>query len=311
VPTFAFDTTIVGTTSSDSPLSATVQNVGNASLTFSGLSLIDNIDFGLVAGSGTPPDCTGGLSLAPSAECNLSADFTPQSGGSLTSSLVLTDNAGNAAAATQSIPLSGIGTTVQVSPSILEFGSIPYPGSATLPLTITNTGGSVLTVNPSSNGRGAVITGNTCGAGIGSGKSCTLQVELKPVQLGLNTNTLTIATNAATSPNVPVRGTATGVGSVNTVLDFGTIKGRGNTETLPLNITNYGVPGTVTVASSTGATQYKATFNGCATGITAGNSCIIEVEFAPIRTGTDITYLKLIPSTGPYEMIKLTGELVP
>jgi len=308
---FAFDTALVGTTSSDSPQSATVQNVGNASLTFSGLSFTDAADFALVAGSGEPQDCTDGLSLAPGVECNLSIDFTPQSPGALTGSLVVADDSGNASGATQSIGLSGTGTTVQVSPAILQFGSVPYPGgSATLPLTITNIGTGTLTIDPSSNGRGAVITGNTCGAGVGAGKSCTLQVEFDPVHLGPNTNTLTIATNAATSPKIPVRGTATGVGSLTTFLDLA-VTGRGSTEYTDVVVTNYGVPGKVTVATETGATAFSVYSNPCTAGITAGNSCTIGVKFAPVQQGTETGYLKLIPSVGPEQIIVVQGTLTP
>jgi len=294
-------------------MSATVQNVGNATLTASGLVLTDTVDFALVAGSGTPPDCAATFSLAASEECNLSVDFTPQSAGPLTGSLVLTDNSGNAAAATQSISLSGTGAAAManVSPAVLQFGSIPYPGSATLPLTVTNSGDGTLTVNPSSNGRGAIITGNTCGAGIGGGKSCTLQVEFKPVQLGFNINTLTLQTNGPVNPQVSVRGTATGVGSVNTVLDFGTITGRGNTKTEALTVTNFGVSGNVAVAASTGATTFHVISNGCTSGVTSGNSCLIEVEYAPVQPGSQTSYLKLTPSTGPSQEIELEGTLVP
>jgi len=312
-PAFAFGNAVVGTTSSDSPLSAIVQNTGNATLIGSGLTLTGATDFSLVAGSATPPDCASSFSLAPSVECSLNVDFTAQSFGPATGSLVLTDNAGNETGATQSIALSGAGVTAvpQVSPSILQFGAVPYPGSATQPLTLTNTGTGTLTIDPSSNGRGAIITGNTCGAGIGAGKSCTLQVEFKPVQLGPNGNAITIQTNGLSSPKVPVRGTATGVGSLSTALDFGTVKGRGNTDSLPLYITNYGVPGTVSVATSTGATTFHVTFNYCTAGIAAGSSCQIGVEFAPVSTGPATAYLKLIPSTGPEQTIVMTGTLVP
>jgi hypothetical protein len=311
-PAFAFGDAIVGTQSTSSQ-SATAQNVGNAALTGSGLSLIDDSNFKLVAGPGTPPDCTAGFSLAPSSECNISTDFTPQSAGTLTGSVVLTDNSGNVTGATQSIALSGVGVApmLKLSPTTLQFGLIVYGASATKPLTVTNDGSSTVTIDPSSNGRGTTITGNTCGAGLAAGKSCTLQVNFKPVHLGPDANTLTIGTNIGASPTVFVSGTATGVGSIDTVLDFGTIKGRGNTATLPLTVTNYGVPGAVTVATSTGATTFHVISNGCTAGITSGSSCTIEVEFAPIQTITQTSYLELIPSTGPPQWIEMEGALVP
>jgi len=249
--------------------------------------------------------------LTSGAECSLNIDFTPQSAGELTGSAVLTDNAANTP---QSISLSGTGiaTTVLVSPPILDFGSIPYTDSATQPLTITNSGTATLTIDPSSDGRGAVITGNTCGAGIGAGKSCTLQVEFKPVEVGLNHNTITIQTNGPRNPTVAVRGTATGVAAQTTDLSFGIVKGRGNTASQYLIVYNIGVPGNITVAAETGATTFKVTGNTCAAGVTAANHCYLTVEFAPVEANVPETaYLKLIPSTGPTQTIKMTGELIP
>jgi hypothetical protein len=37
----------------------------------------------------------------------------------------------------------------------------------------------------------------------------------------------------------------------------------------------------------------------------------MNIEFAPVSTGPETAYLKLIPSTGPTQIIKMTGTLVP
>ena len=179
-----FLNTPIGHSSSDSPKSVQFQNVGNATLKGTG-NLLDDTNFTVVPGSGLVPDCTPGtLLLTTGAICNLSFDFTPESSGLLTTELTLTDNSGNVTDATQSLILSGTGASTaavaKVSPSSLNFGSLSYPGSATKTLTVTNTGTGTLAVLPSSNGPGAVITGNTCGDGIGAGKSCNVQVEFKP-----------------------------------------------------------------------------------------------------------------------------------
>jgi hypothetical protein len=314
-PALAFAATNVGSTSSDSPRSAIVQNTGNATLT-GAFSLSDSADFPLVSGSGTPPECASSFSLASGVDCALNIDFAPQSVGNLTASVDLTDNSGNASAATQSIALSGTGaseTVAQVSPTSLQFGSIPYGGTLIKVLTISNVGGGTLTVDPSSNGPSVVISDNAgnCAFGVAGGKSCALYIEFNPARLGPHTNTLTIATNTAVNLKVPTSGYATGVGSLSTSLDFGTVNGRGNTRTAALTVTNYGVSGIVTVATSTGAVSFKVISNTCTTGITAGNSCNIGVEYAPTAQGTQTANLKLIPSTGPAQEIRLTGTLVP
>jgi sugar lactone lactonase YvrE len=107
-PALSFATTVWGSTSSDSPQSVTIQNVGNQPLNAVGAGLVDfSSDFPWVAGSGTPADCTSSFSLAPGATCNLSISFTPQHVGNLTGTATVTDNTLNAPSATQSIPLQG------------------------------------------------------------------------------------------------------------------------------------------------------------------------------------------------------------
>jgi len=109
-PKLDFPTTTVG---SESQLSAIAQNIGNATLTFSDISLANDSDFAIGTGSGTPQDCTATSSLAPSAECALTVDFTPKSRLFVLGDLVLTDNAGNATSVNQLVPLSGTGTTAK------------------------------------------------------------------------------------------------------------------------------------------------------------------------------------------------------
>ena len=95
-PALSFASTNVGSTSSDSPQSVQFQNIGNATLTGSGV-LSDTTDFTVVAGPGIIPDCTiATLSLAPGAACNLSIDFTPQSAAPISATITATDNTLNA-----------------------------------------------------------------------------------------------------------------------------------------------------------------------------------------------------------------------
>ncbi len=116
IPAFSFATTNAGSTSSDSPKAAQFQNIGNQPLT--GTAQNDTVDFTVVTGPGTVPDCDGVLSLSPGAECNASFTFTPQSGGPLASTFTLSDNALNGNPATQAIQLSGTGTGTAAAPQI-------------------------------------------------------------------------------------------------------------------------------------------------------------------------------------------------
>ncbi len=113
-PSLTFAATDVGSQSSDSPQTVTLLNAGNAPLTFpvpgSGQNPSVSANFTLDS-STTCPEVTSSSSagtLAAGASCNLAVDFMPTTGGSLTGSLVLTDNNLNASpSTTQSITLSG------------------------------------------------------------------------------------------------------------------------------------------------------------------------------------------------------------
>ncbi len=105
-----FATTIVGTTSSDSPQTHTIGNSGNKPLSFSRLLLEQNPDFVQETGPGTPADCDVSFSLAPGAGCDLSISFMPTEAGPLTGTVLMNDNDLNAGIATQMLFLAGTGT---------------------------------------------------------------------------------------------------------------------------------------------------------------------------------------------------------
>jgi sugar lactone lactonase YvrE len=123
----AFASTQQGATSSDSPKTAQVTNLGNQSLVFSAnptytTSFIENTDDTNL--------CTSSTSLSPGTLCDVSVKFTPQSVGLLSPNITLTNNNLNVASATQRVAVSGTGltagdttvTAVTVSPSPLTNG---------------------------------------------------------------------------------------------------------------------------------------------------------------------------------------------
>jgi hypothetical protein len=115
-----FVATTVGKTSSDGPKAITIENAGNAPLTFpvpaSGKNPTLSANFTL-GGATTCPVLSASSSpatLAPGAACSYFVSFTPTVAGSITGSLVITDNDFNAAGSTQAIPLSGTATLASV-----------------------------------------------------------------------------------------------------------------------------------------------------------------------------------------------------
>jgi uncharacterized protein YwbE len=127
-PSLSFATTVYGAISKDSPKTVTVENVGNAALSFpipttgSNPSIAANFTLNSSGSSACPVEKSGSSTeetLAPNASCELAIGFEPETTGTLSGSLVLTDNNLNASApgyASQSIALSGTG--IQATPTI-------------------------------------------------------------------------------------------------------------------------------------------------------------------------------------------------
>ena len=119
-PSLSFAATNMGSQSSDSPKTVTVANIGNAALTFpvpgTGTNPSVSANFKLDSSTTCPEVLTSGSagSLAAGASCGLAVDFIPATTGSISGSVVLTDNNLNASAVTQSIGLSGAGATAIV-----------------------------------------------------------------------------------------------------------------------------------------------------------------------------------------------------
>jgi hypothetical protein len=103
-PSLSFASTAVGGASAAQDLS--VVNLGNAMLDINGISIAPNFS---LSGSGSSCGERGHL-LNPAASCVLGIEFNPRESGSISGSVVLTDNALNTKWAEQTIPLRGIGT---------------------------------------------------------------------------------------------------------------------------------------------------------------------------------------------------------
>src|SRR5271170_5596117 len=106
-----------------------------------------DLDFTLASGS----TCTG--SVAAGTTCTVNVTFTPLATGTRNGSVQITDGSGNVLTTTL---ISGYGvpaTVAQFSANPLDFGTVAFGSTDTLPLTITNIGQSSFTLAPSIDGQ--------------------------------------------------------------------------------------------------------------------------------------------------------------
>jgi len=265
--------TTVDFSSLDVPVGSTgvvgvnIYNTGITDITISGMTISGDY-------SQTNNTCPG--SLASATTCSFSISFTPTATGTRTGVLTITDNSPGSP---HIIKLTGVVAVpaASLSPSSLTFSSQAIGStSSAQTVTLTNSGDATMSLSRIATS-GDFAETNSCGASLPNGANCTISVTFTPTASGTRTGTLTIADNAAGSPQtVSLSGTGgtTGLGlgaapgsSTSSTVSAGqtasyklTIGGQGMSGTASLKCTGAptgatcSVPSTVNVSGTTAAT---------------------------------------------------------
>jgi hypothetical protein len=262
-----------------------IANTGTADLTVSQIT-VSGADFSY-ANFAVPTTIPAGQSAT------LTADFKPSATGSASGSLSI---GSNASSSPMMIALSGVGESsnqgnpgISASPTSIGFGSVAVGSSATQPLSVSNTGSSNLTIsNVTQAGSAFTWSGLAVPTTLTPGQSANLTIEFQPETTGSLSGSLTITSNASSSPLV-VNYSGTGVAASRqltanpTSLNFGTVK-IGASATLNVTITNTGNSNvSTTTVTVTGAGFSES--GGSSLTLTPGQSTTIAVTWAPSGSG--------------------------
>ena len=193
-PSLSFATTNVGTTSSDSPRTLGIGNIGNQPLIFATPAMGNNPIYpaNFPVNSGDTDLCSSGASLNLGTDCDVSMSFIPTAVGSNSGSVVLTDNALNVTGAMQAIPLSG--TSVALTVTAAPFMLSPVSSSAT-----TTAGGAAtysLTLTP---GSGATFPDAVTFSATGLPTDATATFSPTMIAAGSGATTVTLTIQTSTS----------------------------------------------------------------------------------------------------------------
>jgi uncharacterized repeat protein (TIGR03803 family) len=274
----------------------TLKNIGTASLTISGIAI-----------AGTDPGdfaetTTCGASLAAAASCTISVTFKPTTTGARSATLDVTDNASGSP---QPVSLTGIGTTAELTPSSLNFGTLATAStSSAKTVTLKNIGTASITIS------GVAITGTdsgdysettTCGSSLAAAASCGISVTFKPTATGTRSATLDVTDDAAGTPQLV---TLTGVGTTAkltpTSLNLGTVTTGTASPAKTVTLKNVGTASlTISDIAITGTDpgDFSQTHT-CGSSLAAGASCTISVTFKPTATGARSAALGVTDSGG-------------
>ena len=273
-----FGTVQVNTTKN---LSATITNSGGTSVTVSQATATGT---GYSLGNFSVP-----LTLSPGQSKTFSVTFDPQSSGPANGSISIVSDASDPAV---NVPLTGTGATAGTftpSPASLSFGSVQVGSSQTLQETVTNSGGSSVTITQANVPTGFSVTGLTLPATVAVGQSATFGVKFSPQSGGSASGNLSIVSDASNSTlNVALSGSGTTPGSLAaspSSLSFGNVQ-VSDIKTLQETLTNSGGTSvTITGANSTNAAYTVSGLNLPLT-VGAGQSASFSITFSPQSSGS-------------------------
>lgn len=254
----------------------TLSNSGGSSLSISGVT-VSGTGF-TVSGLAFP------YTLPAGANATLSVTFTATTTGTDNATLSISSNASD-----PSVAVSLTGTTPTAgylsAPASLNLGNVAVGSSQTQALTVSNSGGSSLTISGATvSGSGFSVSGLTFPYTLAAGGSASLSVIFTPSTTGTDSATLSLTSNAS-DPTVGVSLSGSGTTSSGTLgvtpgsMSFGSVT-IGTTQIQSGSLTASG--GSVTVSSSSSSNS-AFTLGGFTLPVTlaAGQNLPFTVTFAP------------------------------
>ncbi|HZQ23866.1 MAG TPA: choice-of-anchor D domain-containing protein [Terriglobales bacterium] len=301
-----FSNVTVGTTQS---LTETITNSGSSSISIS--SAAPSGSGFSISGLNVP------LTLAAGQSQSFTVSFSPQWTGNFTGTVAITSTAVNSPL---NILLSGTAVaagTLVANPASLNFGSVQVGSSLSLSETLTNTGGSSVTVSQvSATGPGFSVSGLTLPMTLAAGKSFTFNATFAPTAAGNDSGSISV-TSTASNPNLSISlsGTATSPGQLTVSpasMNFGNVV-VGGSQTQTGTITASGASVTLTSDSSSNSVF---TLSGISLPLTLGigQSASFSVTFTPQTAGAasgTISFVSNATNSPANESVSGTGTTPP
>jgi hypothetical protein len=297
-----FASTAVGATSTDSPQTATLVNIGNDPFVFSAAPATTS-SFSLDSTSTCPLTADAHTIFAPGTGCAFAVDFTPATTGAISGSLTAAEEDSYGLLVngplTQTVALSGAGTQsgpqadAFVAPSVVGFGyqevgTVGSPFTATL----NNISASTLHIASITTSNPIFPITTTCGKTLAPYSTCDIYVGFNPVSVGQQTSTVTVNSDALHgSPTIA----ASGYGGNNNAasltvspnyVPFGSLAVGSTSNSWSLNLSNTGASAAAITGFTLSDTADFTYTTTCGATVPAYTTCNILVYFTPKSAGS-------------------------
>jgi hypothetical protein len=225
--------------------------------------------------------------LAPGQSTTFSVTFTPQSGSS-TGILSIASSATNGMLTIPLIASTATAGVLSTSNSSLDFGSVAINSSSTQSETLTNTGGSSVTISQANvSGTGFRVSGLNLPLSLSPGQSFTFGAVFTPTSGGSASGSISVVSDASDSQlTISLAGTASVSGQLAVspaTLNFGNVT-VGQSKSLTATLTASGSGVTVSGANMS-TTEFTVSGISLPLTLAAGQSKSFTVNFSPQASG--------------------------
>jgi hypothetical protein len=257
------------------------------------------------------------VTLAVGQSTAFTAAFAPNSAGSVTGGVAITSDASNTLL---NIVLSGTGVTagtLAVNPASINFGSVQVGSGLSRSETMTNSGGSSISVSAATiTGAGFSTSGLNLPATLNAGQSLTFNVTFAPQAPGSASGTISLTTTGSVpSVSVSLSATATAAGQLAVApatVNFGNVTvGANQNQTVTLTASGASV-----TISSVGTSSLEFAVKGLSLPLilSAGQSASFTLTFTPQASGVasgTITFTSNATNPSVAESVTGTGTPTP
>jgi hypothetical protein len=280
----------------------TISNTGNSPATISQISVTGA---GLsLTGNATP------FTLAPAKSATFTVVFNPSTTAATTGTVLVVSQSGSRQA---TVTGSGAQAALSLSQNAVTFNNVTTGTSNSQPLLVSNTGNATLTLSQANvTGSGFSVSGLTLPASIAAGKNASLTVFFAPQTAGSVTGTLSLVSNASSSPStVSLTGSSTAATHTLSVsagsLSFGSVN-AGSSASKSVTLTDTGNASvTISQVGITG-TNFALVGAGAPITLSAGQSTMFSVQFSPAGSENDNGSVSITSNaTGSPAAIALSG----